>query len=423
MNERHNPECFAESNEAIDALIARTAVVIPTYWSRSYGLRRPGDSVEDHPTPVNEQGTMARLLHSLEGLAEKPRLVLILVASAALDVATSAAWQVDTIRDRFPDLPIALWAPTHVQVLQGRLRSLGHDQWASWFDARGYPQIRNMQLLVPYVLDFELVVALDDDEVIEDPHFLRRAAGAVVQGASNGERVYGAAGYYLDEHGNRLHEVTPAEAADPNPFERKMALMNGMLERIEAQPGTIVPAIFALGGNMSFSRELIHRVGFDPSVARGEDIDYVINAALVGIPYHFDKSRPVRHLPPPGSSYKDFDYAKLQQDVRRFLYEREKLRAAADTSLCAIPSQELDPYPGTFLDDRLEAHALEALSRHFPKLFDISIQEPRALLRQARDYARQAAREFFAFTRQWPEAIETLGRDPVMRHVARSVLP
>ncbi len=273
---------------------------------------------------------MARLLASLQRLAEKPSLVLILISSSAPDVATSASWQADTIRDRYPDLPIALWLPTHVQILHGRLRSLGHDAWISWFDSRGYPLIRNMQLLVPFVLGMELVVALDDDEIVEDPHFLRRSAEAIAWGDARGERVFGAGGHYLDDAGRRWHEVGESEKTQTNPFEKKPHLMNGILERIAAMPGEIVPSAFALGGNMSFSRELMCRVGFDPSIARGEDIDYVLNAALAGIPYHFDKERPIRHLPPQGRSYKDFDYAKLQQDVRRFLYEREKLRAAAE---------------------------------------------------------------------------------------------
>jgi len=367
---------------------------------------------------------MGRLLQSLQALAAKPKLVVIIVSSSAPDVATSAAYQVDTVRDRYPDLPIALWTPAHMQILHGRLRALGHDSWVEWLDARGYPQIRNMQLLVPYVLDFDLVVALDDDEVVEDSQFLRRAAATIVQGAANGDRVWGAGGYYLDEQGSHVHEVGPTAATDPNPFERKIALMNGALERIDAQPGAVVRSIFALGGNMTFCRDLIHRVGFDPAIARGEDIDYVINAALAGLPYHFDKLRPIRHLPPPGSSYKDFDYGKLQQDVRRFIYEREKLRVAVDTAgFAALAAEDLEPYPGRLIGDDLETDAIEVLTRHRPRLFDINAQEPRTFVQQAVARARHDANRFVLFAREWPQALETLSQDRVVRHVARSILP
>ncbi|MDB5076281.1 MAG: hypothetical protein JWO42_2460 [Chloroflexi bacterium] len=424
MNDQNTSTDIPHSSPAIEALIANTAIVIPTYWGRSFGLRRPGDSIEDHPTPVNQSGTMGRLLRSLQALKEKPRLVLILISSSAPDVATSAAWQVDFVREKYPDLPIALWLPTHVEILHGRLRSLGHTAWATWFGARDYPRIRNMQLLVPHLIDCDLVVALDDDEVVEDPYFLRRAAASVVDGASNGERVYGAASYYLDEHGYRMHEVTASAQADSNPFEHKITLMNGILERIEAEPGNVVRSTFALGGNMTFSRDLIRQVGFDPMISRGEDIDYVVNAALMGIPYHFDKNRPVRHLPPAGRSYKDFDYAKLQQDVRRFLYEREKLRAAAaDGSFSALTTADLAPYPGAFLTGDLEMFALASLRIHRPARFDITMLEPERFVLQAAEQARQGAAAFLRFAREWPQAMEMLGNDHAIRHVARSILP
>lgn len=408
----------------IRQLIAQSAVVVPTYWSRPYGMRRPGDSVEDHPTPVNQSGTMARLLHSLQELADRPKIVLIVISSSAPEVEIGAAYQVDTIRDQYPGLPIAIWSPMHVQILHGRLRALNRGSWLPWFDARGYPQVRNMQLLIPYLLDCELVVAVDDDEVIEDPYFLRRAAAVHVQGASNGERVYGSASYYLDEHGYRMHEAPAGSERLENPLERKIALMNGALARIEAEPGEVVRAVFALGGNMSFHRDLIARVGFDPAIARGEDIDYVINAALVGIRYHFDKGRPIRHLPPPGRSYRDFDYGKLQQDVRRFIYEREKLRAAAaDGGYAPLSAGDLDPYPGALLTDELERFAVESLRIHRPAIYDTALPSPEEAVAESGVAARQGAERFLQFAREWPRAIEVLAGDRALRHVARSIMP
>ena len=236
-----------------------------------------------------------------------------------------------------------------MQILHGRLRSLGHDDWTTWFDSRGYPLIRNMQLMVPFVLGMDLVVALDDDEMVEDPHFMRRAAEAFVRGDAGGNRVY-RGGRPLSRRGRPAHARSGGRRERANEPVREEDVPHERHPRsaLPLRRDRVVPSAFALGGNMSFGRELISRVGFDPSIARGEDIDYVLNAALAGIPYHFDKERPIRHLPPEGRSYKDFDYAKLQQDVRRFIYEREKLRAAAETGgLARVRPEDLDPYPGS----------------------------------------------------------------------------
>jgi hypothetical protein len=195
-------------------------------------------------------------------------------------------------------------------------------------------------------------------------------------------------------------------------------LMNGILERIAQMPGEIVPSAFALGGNMSFSRGLVCQVGFDPAIARGEDIDYVLNAALVGLPYHFDKQRPIRHLPPEGRSYKDFDYAKLQQDVRRFIYEREKVRAAAAAGgFARVQPKDLDPYPGAFLHDDLESQAVESLTLHRPRLFDVSIPQPETFVQSALHFARAASERYLTFARAWPQAMTQLADDRVLRHV------
>jgi hypothetical protein len=406
----------------IAGLLARTAVVVATHWRRPLDGRWPGANVRHEDAVLSQEGLMTRFLSSLEGLSDRPRVVIILVTSTEPGAETAAIWNADRARARF-SLPIALWTPIHVRSLHGLLGALGHEEWIRWFDVRGYPQIRNMQLLVPYLLDCDLVVTLDDDEVVEDPFFLRRAVAGVVHGDSKGDRVWGAAGYYLDEHGSRMHEVGAAAAADPNPFARKMALMNGILNRIDNEPGTIVQAHFALGGNMTFSRSLIAQVGFDPAIARGEDVDYVINAALMGIPYHFDKSRLVRHLPPAGRSYKDFAYTKLQQDVRRFIYEREKLRvAAADGGFAPLDAADLKPYPGDMLCDDLEQHAIAALRLHRPAASDGEMLDPEAFVAQACDTGRRSAQAFRHFARTWPQALEVLAGDRAVRHVARTIL-
>jgi len=45
----------------------RKVVLIPTYWSRKKADGwREGDAVYDHPTPLDEEGTLARTLESMK---------------------------------------------------------------------------------------------------------------------------------------------------------------------------------------------------------------------------------------------------------------------------------------------------------------------------------------------------------------------
>src|SRR5262249_50464956 len=116
--------------------------------------------------------------------------------------------------------------------------------------------------------------------------------------------------------------------------------------------------------------------------------------------------------------------SKLQQDVRRFIYEREKVRAAAvDGGFSPLSAQDLQPYPGALLGYDLEEHAMESLLLHRPAIFDTTILDPEAFVRQSVEVARRGVEVFRRFARQWPEAMEMLGSDRALRHVAKSILP
>ena len=64
---------------------------------------------------------------------------------------------------------------------------------------RGYAAVRNMQLLVPAALGAQVIIALDDDEVVE-PDYVRRAT-ELIGTAHDGWTVVGIAGLYADAGG------------------------------------------------------------------------------------------------------------------------------------------------------------------------------------------------------------------------------
>ena len=85
--------------------------------------------------------------------------------------------------------------------------------------------------------------------------------------------------------------------------------------------------------------------------------------------------------------------------------------------------EDLDPYPGAFLHDDLEAQAVESLTMHRPELFDMSIPQPEVFVQNALQFARTAAAYYVAFAREWPQAMAQMADDRVLRHVIRGILP
>ena len=59
----------------------RTYIVIPTYWTGPDEEWTEGDAVYDHATPLNSDGTLIRLLQSIDILEDKHFTLIILAAS------------------------------------------------------------------------------------------------------------------------------------------------------------------------------------------------------------------------------------------------------------------------------------------------------------------------------------------------------
>ncbi len=65
----------------------KTTMVIPSYWAREAALgTKQTDAVYDHPTPLDEEGTLARALGSLGILADKDFELVVIAAANAEDV-------------------------------------------------------------------------------------------------------------------------------------------------------------------------------------------------------------------------------------------------------------------------------------------------------------------------------------------------
>lgn len=357
---------------------ASIAVVVPTYWTRAGGVPLPGDAVYDHPTPVDEVGTLGRLLESLSKLDTSNFYVVVLVAVTCPEVDGEARRVVESIARLVPTVKCLVISQADLPVLASRQDELedGAIQPNDLVGFSGYPCVRNVQLAIPLVLGCEAIVALDDDEVVTDPQFLERAVdglGTMV----DGRRVDGLGGYYNDQAGKILLDLPAGADREVNIFDRKGVIMNQGTEALESLPARIVPTPFCFGGNMVFSPELAASVCFDPSITRGEDIDYLIGARLNGKWFYLNKDLRILHLPPSGGSYQDVAYHKVVQDVLRFVYEREKLLCWKEVGAAQeVTAEDLDPYPGQFLRTNLESDTRAVVQQ----IFDATTESQRQTL-------------------------------------------
>jgi hypothetical protein len=304
------------------------------------------------------------LLESLKVIEGSKFNVLIITAVTNPQLEEAAEAKVNGILEPFrSSFPIAQFAASDLVVLRERLAQLGFPE--EMISLRGYGNVRNIQLIAAHIIGSQVIV-----------------------------------GFYLDSAGHNKVPVKTVGAPEGNPFHHKSAIMNAAIEVMEEKPGRLVETSFVFGGNMVIHRRMFEEVSFDPYITRGEDIDYLINVRLGGYHFFLDKELAIVHLPPPASSH-------LQEDVIRFIYEKEKLvMAKRQLGLETVFPESLDLYPGAFLHNGLEGHALEVLRER--KL-------PKRIVDNAMSYTQETVPLYFEFRKYWPRLMRALGDDEVVR--------
>ena len=336
----------------------KSLVVIPTYWGRSAGEPfNPDDTVYDHPTPLNEPGTLTRTLDSFTSLTIQDTEIVVIAVATNPALEQAAEDKVTTIVKQYGGrLPVCVLSHTFAATAKNVLTTAGYPESADLVSLYGYSNVRNFCLVAGCIRQAEAVVLVDDDEVVEDPDYLAKAV-EFIGTEQPGGKVTGVAGWYMRPDGGYLGPPTSdwwwmewlgAEA------------MNDAFKSVIGNPPRLKITPFAFGGNMVIHRDLFEKVAFDPNVPRGEDIDYVFNAKIFGHDFILDRELWIRHLPPVCHVP---DWLGFRQNAVRFAYMKKKFdRQGPDRGLRTVTLEEMWPYPGRFLDTNLN-ELIEKTSR------------------------------------------------------------
>jgi hypothetical protein len=325
-------------------------MVIPSYWGRKKedGWKST-DSVYDHPTPLDGEDTLRRALESLKILQDKNFDLVILGVATAEDIQTQVEERLDAIiRDTNPDVPTHLFSYSRLKRIHRHLEKGGKNDLVPLLELDGYSNVRNLCTFVPHLLGAEVSVLIDDDEIFEDPQFMdksREHIGHVYER----ERVLAVAGYYINpDQDYFLHK----EFLPWMTYWDKFDCMNRAFKEIIASQSRLKVTPFAFGGNLVIHRDLFMQIPFDPSIPRGEDIDFLINARMFGFKTYLDNTLAIKHEAPP-KTYPV--WRRVREDVLRFVFEKNKLDAQEDVEgMVRVSAEDLDPYPGEFLKEDLE---------------------------------------------------------------------
>lgn len=330
----------------------KVTMTIPSYWARERQSGwKEGDAVYDHPTPLDEEGTLSRALESTKILKDQDSQLIVIAVPTSEDIAGQVEKKIANIIARSSPsigMEVLLFGPSHLEQIHDFLAKDGKREFANLLQLRGYSNVRNLCMFIPHVLGSEAAVLIDDDEVFEDPGFMSKA-GEFIGEDTGGKPVHAVAGYYLQPDGDyHVKKRFRPWMEFWDQFER----MNEAFDKIIGTEPRLKETPFVFGGNMVIHRNLFTQVPFDPNVPRGEDIDFLINARMFGFRFFLDNQLSIKHLPPPKTHPV---WKRLREDIYRFVYERAKIESQKErVGMTRVDPEKLEPYPGCFLKKDLE---------------------------------------------------------------------
>ncbi|MDR2589651.1 MAG: cyclic nucleotide-binding domain-containing protein, partial [Oscillospiraceae bacterium] len=328
----------------------RKVVLIPTYWSRAKREWKEGDAVYDHPTPIDEDGTLARTLESMKILSVKDFKLVLLICPTTPEVADEAERRVtEIIRE------VNLQAETYIFTIDdlARIADIMYEsdkkrKIEPLLDMAGYANVRNMCLLCADILSADAAILIDDDEIFEKADWVERSVEFIGK-RIYGDVVYGMAGYYTNKYDQYYDDVKMEHWMT---YWDRFGFKAKAFDEIIGSPPRVKRTPFAFGGAMILHRDLFQSVPFDPQITRGEDIDYLINSRMYGFSFFLDNTLAIKHLPVPK---KHPQWKRIREDIYRFVYEREKIASQVKTgNMVKVEPEDFDPYPGEFLRPDLD---------------------------------------------------------------------
>src|SRR3972149_4844315 len=157
-----------------------------------------------------------------------------------------------------------LFSSFHLQKLREYLDRKNFGNISPLIDLKGYSKIRNTGLLLAQALSMEVVIFIDNDEVVEDPNYLKVACEYLNQ-RWDGKLVTGKGGFYVNPNGTIL---LPSQRLWWRFLWNKTKWMNQVWEKILSSKDRLVPSSMLLGGNLVLHRSLFNHVPFDPYIPR-----------------------------------------------------------------------------------------------------------------------------------------------------------
>lgn len=325
------------------------SLVFPMFWGRKKAnIYRKNDQFYDHPTALDDEGTIPALFNSMSILEDR-NFDVIAVAGAN---APSKAKAVERTANKLlkahakkAGVNLHFFSYSHLERMHKFLQQLGRDDLQETIRLVGYSPLRNACLVAAHILGKEIAVSIDDDCQFTDPAYISKVK-ARIKSDFEGQSILALSGPYVTKNGSIY---LPRSDSPHVAYWNVIDAMNEMFRKYIVESPGLKETPFAIMGNIAVHRDFFTRVPLDPPMQRGEDMDWVMNAHILGYKFILDTDLRIKHVPPP-RPYPT--WRPMREDIYRFRYQQAKIsNSRTGNGYHRLDRERYLPYPGLFFQD------------------------------------------------------------------------
>lgn len=277
----------------------------------------------DHPTDLDnfeDQNTFAKTIASINKLRKtKAELSLYIFAVAAGEDQSRD----QEIRRKLENI-LRQSNYQYYLFTNSDIKQLNDYTKSKFFSVNGYPEIRNLGLIIPSLLAEDIIIQIDDDELLRENYLI--TLKKILK--DNPDKYLFTASY--EKNG-----TTAINNEDPLNSWQKFYSMQKDMKRL-TQDQRLKETLFGFGGNMIIRNQLAEKSFYPFAVPRGEDFSYLLANRLIyenGNPKAGIEKKneiykayfsPLKELTiihePPAEAKSDFLFY-LEKNLKRFIME------------------------------------------------------------------------------------------------------
>lgn len=325
------------------------SLVFPMFWGRyKKKVYEEEDQFYDHPTALDDEGTIPPLFESLEILEDRDFDVIAVAGSNTPTLAEETEKTAYALLSKYAKkagVRLHYFSYSHLEKLHAYLKDTGQPELCEAASLVGYSPLRNACFIAAHILGKDIAVSIDDDCVMIQPDYVARAKKNLLSDFE-GRKILAYCGPYITpEGGIYLKRSTSPHAAYWNTTDT----MNEMFRRHIVESPGVKEVPFAIMGNIAVHRDFYTQVPLDPPLRRGEDMDWVLNSHIFGHRFIMDTDWTIKHAPAP-RPYPV--WRPMREDIYRFRYQQAKVANSRDgDGYHNVDPERYMPFPGTYWRD------------------------------------------------------------------------